>query len=568
MKNLKILALLTVIITLNLWASDEIPITVFHTNDLHSHLDGLKVPSGDSYEKRGGFARLTTLIAKIKNDKKDEITIGVDAGDFFAGTIFSAIALSNEKDFPEYQYFIENQYDLLTLGNHEFDPKNDGLEYMLNKMENNPRKIPLIASNIYTTDLSPLKKYIGNDKLIRPYLVKEFKSSKGNLRVGFLGVLGPDGCLVSRSTRGDVHFVGFDDHDSKQQLGKLVDHLNKMIQTLRQKEKVDIVILSMHGGGKESHELAAKLKGLDILVAGHTHNQEFAIVNGVVINQTGSYGENLGYLEFVFDSKAKKLRFLNAEGNHVITVTDKIQENLQWKTRVDHWRTKAFKLMGQGKTDPNEIVFIPKKSYVRSFAIPNPMGELITNAFRTELNEDIKQAGNIEDPVDAYFTSMGLVRTSFYKNTPYTRAEIFEAVSIGYDSNKQPGVDVVTFYLTPKEVKTIINFMEIYTYVSTSFSPAISSNLSFKIRKWGIPFVNRIYDIELDGKALSGYERPIKIATNKFVVLNIETVKKITRGWIDLQPKTKAGEPVLNYPVHPKEYQLLIEHFRKNPRLY
>ncbi|MBC7715283.1 MAG: bifunctional metallophosphatase/5'-nucleotidase [Rhizobacter sp.] len=565
MKNLIYLAVLTVITTHNLWAYDDIPFTVFHTNDLHSHLDGLKVPIGSSYEKRGGFARLTTLISKIKNDKKDEITIGVDAGDFFSGTIFAAIALSNEKDFPEYQYFIDNKYDLLTLGNHEFDPQNDGLEFMLKKMENNPHKIPLVASNIWTSADSPLRKYIGEDKLIRPYIIKEFQSPKGNLRVGFLGVLGPDGCLVSRSTRGDVHFVGFDDPKSKEQPAKLIEHLNKMIITLKQKEKVDIVILSMHGGGKESHELAAKLNGLDILVAGHTHKQEFAIVNGVVVNQTGSYGENLGYLEFIFDKKSKKLRFLNAEGNHVITITDKIQENPLWKMRIEHWRTKSFELMGQGKTDPNEIVFTPTKSYVRSAAIPNPMGTLITGAFLTELNEEIK---NKEEPIDAYFTSMGLVRTSFYKNTPYTRAEIFEAVAIGYDSDKRPGADVVSFYLTPKEVKNIINFMEIYTYISTSFSPAISPNLSFKIRKWGIPFVNRIYDIKLNGKDLSDYTRPIKIATNKYVVANIETVKKITHGWIDLQPKTQTGEPVLNYPVHPKEYQLLTEHFRKNPKLY
>ena len=67
---------------------------------------------------------------------------------------------------------------------------------------------------------------------------------------------------------------------------------------------------------------------------------------------------------------------------------------------------------------------------------------------------------------------------------------------------------------------------------------------------------------------LSEIERPIKIATNKFVVMNIQTVKKITRGWIDLSPKTKTGELMVDYPVHPKEFQLMIEHFKKNPGRY
>ncbi len=559
MKKLTLLGFL--LISFPLW-SQEIPFTVFHTNDLHSHLDGVKVPSGESYEKRGGFARITSAINELRDKKKGEIVIGVDAGDFFSGTIFSAIGVSALKDFPEYQFFMENKYDLLTFGNHEFDPLNDGLEIMLKKMSEFPRKIPLVASNLYVKHDSPLRKFLENPELVKPYLVKEFQSPKGNLRIGFLGILGPDGCLVSRSTRGDVHFIGFDDDKSKQKMSELSDHLNKLITELKKDKKVDLVVLSMHGGGKESHELASKLKGLDVFISGHTHKQEFAIVNGIPVNQTGSYGENLGLMEFVFDTKLKKVKLLNPSSNHVITITEKIPENPGWKKRIDEWRKKSFELMGQ-KEDPNEIVFTPKKSYIRSSAIPNPMGELVTRSIITELNETIK-----DDKIDAYFTSMGLVRASFYKNTPYTRADIFEVTSIGFDQNKTPGVDVVSFYLSPKDVRMVISFMEIYTYISTSFSPAISPNLSFKIRKWGIPFVNRIYDLKLDGKDLLDYNRPIKIATNKFIVMNIETMKKITRGFIDLVPKTKTGEPVKDYVVHPKEYLLMTEHFKKHPGLY
>ncbi|MBY0412559.1 MAG: hypothetical protein K2Q18_00265, partial [Bdellovibrionales bacterium] len=360
-----------------------------------------------------------------------------------------------------------------------------------------------------------------------------------------------------------VHFVGFDDSKSDEKLGELSDHLNKMIKELRTKKQVDIVILSMHGGGKESFKLASKLKGLDIIISGHTHKQEFAIVNDVIINQTGSYGENLGLLEFTYNPKTKKMHMEGVEKNHVITVTDKINEDPIWKKRVDQYRTESFKLMGH-TTSPDEVIFTPRKDYIRSSAIPNPMGELVTSSVISELNSQLPK----EEKVDAYFTSMGLVRTSFNKNTPYTSAEIFEATSIGFDKNKKPGIEVVSFYLTPKEVKLIINFMEIYTFISTSFSPAISPNLSFKIRKWGIPFINRIYDLKLDGKPLSDYERLIKIGTNKYVLANIETVNKITHGWVDLEPKTKSGDKIVNYPNHPKEYQLMIEHFRKNPKKF
>ncbi len=564
----KCLLILSMAIAVLAWQSEAkeniIPFTVFHTNDLHSHFDGVKVPVGKSYEKRGGYARISTLIKDLRQAKKNEIVIGVDAGDFFSGTIFSGLALSShEPFFPEYQFFKENKFDLLTLGNHEFDALNDGLEIMLDKASKSATDHPFIATNLYVTHGSSLKKFLGEDKLIRTFSIKDFEGSGGKIRVGFLGILGPDACLVSRSTRGDVHFLGFDDEKSKEDFGELVKLINSKIDDLKKHKNVDVVILTMHGGGAESYKLAGQLRGLDVLISGHTHKQEFAIVNDVIINQTGSYGENLGLLELQYDTTSKKVRLIHPENSHVITVTEKITEDFKWKKNINTWRAQAFKLMNE-TTHPDEVVFTPKKSYIRSSKIPNPMGELVTKACREELNSKLSR----DDQIDLYITSMGLVRTSFHQNTPYTRAEIFEAVSIGYDDKKRPGVDVATFYLSPKEVKLIINFMEIYTFISTSFSPALSPNLTFKIRKWGIPFINRIYDLKLNGKDLTDYERNIHIATNKFVVMNIETVRKITKGWINLEPKTKEGEPMKNYPIHPKEYILMTEHFLKNPNLY
>jgi len=138
MKNLKIM---TLILVLNLTSafSTEIPFTVYHTNDLHSHLDGVAVRTTDGYEKRGGFARLTTLINSLRTEKskKNEIIMGVDAGDFFAGTIYAGLALGPSKSFPELQFFLENKFDVVTLGNHEFDAHNKGLEILFGKALSN-----------------------------------------------------------------------------------------------------------------------------------------------------------------------------------------------------------------------------------------------------------------------------------------------------------------------------------------------------------------------------------------------------------------------------------------------
>ena len=564
MKN-SLLALIIVLLNIDLAFSAEINFTIYHTNDLHSHLDGIAVPAPGGYERRGGFARLSTLISKIRSEKEKqgEIIMGVDAGDFFAGTIFSGLALSADKDFPELQFFLENKFDVVTLGNHEFDAHNKGLEIMLNKAQKYYGSIPLISTNLHLKNNSRLQQFVGSDKLIRPFLVKEFKGKNGTLKVAFLGILGPDGCLVSRPTREDVGFVGFDDSDSDEEMDKLADLLNNQISALKSKEKADIVILSMHGGGKESINLAKKLKGLDVLIAGHTHKVEFAQVNNVIINQTGSYGEHLGLLEMSFDTTSKKVKLLNPERSHVVKVTNDISPHAKWEKRVQLWRKKAFALMGHKKEKPEDVIFTPKKDYIRSHAIPNPMGKLVTDSIIKELNSDV-----LFDSIDVYMTSMGLVRTSLYKGVPYTRAELFEAVSIGFDQQLRPGIEIVSFYLSTKDFERILNFMELYSHISTSFSPAISSTVDFKIRKWGIPFINRIYDIKLNGIELKKVDRLLKIATNRYVVNNIDTVRKITRGWIEIVPKNDRGEPLKDLPPLGKEYQYFTEHLRKNSSLY
>ncbi len=544
-------------------AKTLIPFSIYHTNDLHSHLEGVTVVSGDHYERRGGFARLTTVIKAIREQKKDEIIIGVDAGDFFAGTIFSGLALATKNDFPELQFFSENKFDLVTLGNHEFDGRNEGLGIMFEKALRLFPSVPLISTNIKIKGDSPLSKYIGKDRLIKPLLVKEFKSSKGNLKIGFLGILGPDGCLVSRSTRGDISFVGFDESNSDQELGELADFLNPLIKELKEVQKVDVVILSMHGGGKESIKLARALKGLDVLIAGHTHKVEFSQVGDVIINQTGSYGENLGFLELGFDAVKRKVILLDPQKSPLIKITAAVKPDPVWQKRVEEWRQKSFQLMGHKKEKANEVVFTPKNSYIRSNQIPNPMGKLVTNSILAELNEGVHF-----DNVDVYMTSMGLVRTSLHKNIPYTRAEIFEVVSIGFDEKLRPGVDIVSFYLSPKDMELVVNFMELYSHISTSFSPAISSSLDFKIRKWGIPFINRIHEVKLKGVELKKIDSLIKVATNRYLIDNIETVKIITRGLIEIVPKNASGVPLKVFPIHGKEYQQLTEHFKKHGGKY
>lgn len=540
----------------------DVPFTIYHTNDLHSHFDGVKVLNAEGkVETLGGFARLATKIKELKNQKQNEIIFGVDAGDFFAGTIFSALGPSLEPDFPEYEFLTENGFELLILGNHEYDPGNEGFKRMLHKVEQAKIKIPLINTNLYVEESSEFKRFFKEQSIIQKSIIKSFQGKQGQLKVLFLGALGPNGCLVSKTTRGDFKYFGFDDKKSKQKL----DELSEVLQTEidKHRKNVDVVLLSIHGGGEEAEDLAKSLHGLDILIAGHTHREEFKIVNGVYFQQTGSYGVKLGHLEFLLNRTTKKL-VLKKNSPTLISINQNITSDSGWDKRIEKWREKSFKIMGHSE-NPHEVVFQPKNSYPRSRELFNPMGILVTSGVREQLNKELKQKSI--DPVDVYFTSMGLIRSSFEKNIPYNRADIFEAVSIGFDQKIVPGVDVVHFYITPDEMASLINFLEIYSHFTSTFSPIASSNLTYNVRWYGVPFLNRIKELKIDGRLVSDEKRLIHVATNRFVTNNIETVRLLSKGFVSIIPKDREGKVLKNLPTHSKEYKLLTNYLSENPNL-
>ena len=545
----------------------EIPFSIYHTNDLHSHFDGVKYPNPLEGQNqtiiRGGFSRMATVVQNLRKEKaqQNEIVFGVDAGDFFAGTIFSAIGPSTQTEaFPEYEFLNSINMDLLTLGNHEFDPGNQGLETMLSKIQKIDPQATLVATNLFIKNpQSTLNAFVGEDALIKSFFVKTYKSGESQLKVGFLGILGPDGCLVSRSTREDVKFIGFDDEGSRIRWKELLLLLRKKVHKLKSDLGVDVVILSMHGGGEESDYIAKEVAGINVIIAGHTHQEEFRTVNNVIISQTGSYGESLGLLNLKYDTNSKRVFLKDESEKRLVSIDQTIPRDSVWDKKIADYRKRAYELMGHGADQAAKLVFKPIKDYIRARELFNPMGELVTRALHEQINATLS-----DKKIDAYFTSMGLVRTSFLKGVDYNEADIFKAVSIGFDELNRPGTDIVSFYLSTDEFVRLINFLELYSHFSNSFAPAISPNVEYKVRWWGIPFLNRIHAVAINGVDISDFDGLIHVATNRFVYQNISTVESLSYGLVKMAPKDENGASLVNPPTHQKEYLHLIQYLRAN----
>src|SRR5690606_309859 len=96
-------------------ANDErIPLTILHTNDVHSRVEPFPM-DGTRFQGLGGVARRATLVEEIRREQRNVLLL--DAGDMVQGTPY--FNLFGGK--VELELMSKMEYDAGTFGNHEFD---------------------------------------------------------------------------------------------------------------------------------------------------------------------------------------------------------------------------------------------------------------------------------------------------------------------------------------------------------------------------------------------------------------------------------------------------------------
>ena len=168
------------------------------------------------------------------------------------------------------------KYDAATLGNHEFDYGLEVLEKVVRAAH-----FPIVSTNYDFSETTMAG-------LIRPYLILK----KGGVRVGVMGInIQPRGLIAAD------HYKGMKYLDP-------VTSANEMAKRLRQEHRCDLVVCLSHLGYTADRELAAKTRGIDLILGGHshTHMTEPAVVNDldnneVVIFQTSGRGVNVGRID-------------------------------------------------------------------------------------------------------------------------------------------------------------------------------------------------------------------------------------------------------------------------------
>jgi 5'-nucleotidase len=261
--------------------TDLFKLSILQTNDTHSRIDPFPLDGGRN-QGLAGIARRASLINRIRLQNPN--TLLVDAGDVLQGTPYFNLY----KGRIEYETMTRCQYDVSTLGNHEFDNGVDSLAEVLQYAD-----FDIVNCNFDFGD-SPLA------PLTKTYTTRQV----GPIKVGITGVGIDFADLVAPPNHEGVSYK----HPYKP-LQSIVDYMRKDLHC-------SLVVVLSHLGFKykESRpsdvEMAKKVHNVDWIVGGHTHTFMKEPLLGspegyhpTRILQVGWAGIILGKTDFYFEDQ-------------------------------------------------------------------------------------------------------------------------------------------------------------------------------------------------------------------------------------------------------------------------
>ncbi len=203
------------------------------------------------------------LAAKVNGLRKGKPSLLLSAGDMIQGNNWANLFQGESV----MEWMNEMRFDAMVLGNHEFDFGQEVLKKRISEA-----RFPILGANV--EGLDPL----------RPYVIKELKG----IRVGVIGIVTED---VPLSTH-PRNVVGL-------KFISPIETVEKYIKGL--KEKADVIVVLSHIGYPSDRDLAEKVKGIDVIVGGHSHTKivKPITVGNTLIVQAWEHGKALGVLDLI-----------------------------------------------------------------------------------------------------------------------------------------------------------------------------------------------------------------------------------------------------------------------------
>ncbi len=475
-------------------AQSTLTLTILHSNDTHDHLEpttytGKDAAGKDWKAQYGGVARIKTAIDGLKRSSINPIIL--DAGDVFTGTIYGMVY----KGLADLAYMEAFGVQAQTIGNHEFD---NGTTQLADYIKG--ASFPVVSANI---DAEADEKLKG---LVKPSTVIEVRGQK----VGIVGVTTPETPITS-SPGDKVKFL-----DPLSSVQKAVDALRA--------QGINKIILLSHLGYSEDLKLAPKLRGVGVIVGGHSHTP------------LGSYeGNGLPATEGAYPSVLK-----DADGRTILITQvwewGKFYGSLQLSFNNDgvpvRWKGTVIPVTETFKADSRLAATL------RAFSVPvDGFRKNIVGEAKVRLNGDRADVRKRETNLSNIIADANLWKTQKYgttislQNGGGVRASIEAGpITVGQIIDVQPfGNTLFVMDLSGAEIKAALeNGVSQWEQGAGRFMHVSGIKYSFDMAK---PAGSRIVSVEVGGKPIDE-AATFKIVTNNFVASGGDgfTVLKNAKG--------------------------------------
>ena len=526
-KYLSILLLISLVLTLALPASaseQSQQATILFTHDLHSHLLPAVDENGGEY---GGYARLMTLIRQQKEQYPDAIL--VDGGDFSMGSLFQTAYPTSA---IELRMMGEMGYDATTLGNHEFDYLPKGFASMLN-----------VASQYQTPAIVDANYWPGSHEdaelvtdAMTNYGVKDYiLLERGGIHYAIFGLVGYDSDACAPNS-------GMILEDPAEAARQTVDQAVADCKATYGVEPI-VIALSHSGtsddGKGEDYELAKAVKGIDLIISGHTHTtlHEPIQVNDTWIVSAGEYGRYLGVVQMERKSDGSAV----LTDYELVPVDEAVEEQPDIAVLVEGFKADVEQnyLSDYDMTFDQVLTFnsfeFDNVDAVYDYAHESTLGNLFSDAYRKAASEALGYQ------VDVALTASGVIRETIPIGH-VTVSDIFNAASLGVGTEGE----LVEVWLTGKDLKCALE-VDASVYPLMHSAQLFYSGVEYSFNTNRMIFNKIDYAmLRRDDGTLEAIEddRLYSVACGMYMAQMLGSVEQTSMGLLSIVPRDRAGNPL------------------------
>ena len=472
---------------------------ILHTNDVHGAVEGY------------------AYIAQLKADyeAKGAEVILVDAGDFSQGTTY----VSTTKGADAVTMMNAAGYDVVTLGNHEFDYGYAQLKENMSKA-----KFKVVCADVFNEDGTPI------------FDANYTCTTKSGVKIGFFGMETPE--TQTKANPALIKGLTFATDDA------FTKAAADQVAALKD---ADVVICLAHLGVDaesapyRSTDLYAAVKAIDFIIDGHSHTVMTKGEKGEPIQSTGTAFKNIGVI--VIDNASKKI-----ESNSLFEIKE--------DTAKDAAVSAAAKTIVDRVNAEYGVVFAKSEVTLNGAKAPNGNrdsetnnGDLITDAMIWKVMQN-KEGLTVDADHVVAITNGGGIRAAI-KPGDVTKKDINTVLPFGNT--------VAVIYVTGAE---LLEALEASTYSLPvgGFPQVAGINFTLHTGKaydkndatypgstyYGPKSINRVVIDSINGKAFKA-DDTYAVVTNNFVAGGGDTYYAFAASTAQFDTGIPLDEAVMEY---------------------